>query len=241
MPRRHPFLQTGGKNVDIALSYREYGSGAPLILLHGNGEHSGYFDSQIEALSRAYRVITVDTRGHGRSPRGTAPFTLEQFARDLRGFLDAHDLKKASLLGFSDGGNIALLFALHYPQRVDRLILCGANLYPTGLKPLSLLTIDAAWALLTPLTPLSPGLRRRAELLRLMACEPHIDPAALARLTAPTLVVAGTHDLIRARHTRLIAESLPDARLCILPGGHSVAADDPAAFNCAVLDFLSKT
>ena len=68
--------------MDIALSYSEYGSGAPLILLHGNGEHSGYFDSQIEVLSRAYRVITIDTRGHGRSPRGTAPFTLEQFARD---------------------------------------------------------------------------------------------------------------------------------------------------------------
>lgn len=225
--------------MDVELYFREYGSGKPLILLHGNGEESGYFARQLAAFSRQYHVYTLDTRGHGLSPRGTAPFTLDQFAQDLHDFMDARGLKKASILGFSDGGNIALLFALRFPQRVDRLVLNGANLYPSGMKPFTLLRVDAAYALLAPLAEKNANLRPKAELLRLMAREPHIDPAALARLTMPVLVVAGTHDVIRERHTRLIARSLPCAKLCILPGLHSVARGNPDAFNRAVLDFLA--
>ncbi|MGI5979485.1 MAG: alpha/beta fold hydrolase [Oscillospiraceae bacterium] len=226
--------------MNIALHYEEYGSGAPLILLHGNGEDSTYFRGQIGPLSAFYRVIAVDTRGHGRSPRGSAPFTIGQFARDLGDFMDERGIEKADLLGFSDGGNIALTFALSAPERVEKLVLCGANLFPAGLKPLTLFGIDAAWAFLTPLSPLSLRIRRRAELLRLMAREPQIDPSALSKITMPSLVVAGTRDVIRERHTRLIAESLPNARLCILPGGHTVAAEDPERFNRAVLEFLGE-
>ena len=224
--------------MDIALYYREYGSGEPLLLLHGNGEDSGYFRNQIACFAECYRVIAVDTRGHGLSPRGTAPFTLGQFAQDLHDFMDERCIKRASLLGFSDGGNIALLFALRWPQRVNRLILNGANLFPTGLKPLTLLQVDVAYAAVTPLAALSTRARRKSELLRLMACEPHIDPAALARLTAPTLVIAGTRDVIRREHTCLIFKSLPCGRLCILPGDHSVAQKNPKAFNRAVMEFL---
>lgn len=77
----------------------------------------------------------MDTRGHGRSPRGCGTFTLERFADDLKGFLDRRGLRRIILLGFSDGGNIALIFALKYPGYVDRLILNGANLNPFGMKP----------------------------------------------------------------------------------------------------------
>ena len=79
-------------------------------------------------------MIAVDTRGHGRSPRGRGTFTLERFADDLKGFLDRRGLRRIILLGFSDGGNIALIFALKYPGYVDRLILNGANLNPFGMK-----------------------------------------------------------------------------------------------------------
>lgn len=226
--------------MDIELHCEEYGDGAPLVLLHGNGEDSRWFRGQIGPLSAHRRILAVDTRGHGRSPRGEEPFTIEQFARDLGGLLDARGVERASLLGFSDGGNIALTFALGAPERVERLVLCGANLFPAGLKPFTRLQIEAAYALLTPLTPLRPDIRRRAELLRLMAREPNIDPASLARLTMPVLVVAGTRDVIRESHTRLIAQSLPNARLCILPGGHAVAAEDPARFNRVVLEFLDE-
>ena len=100
--------------MDIQLNYIEKGSGEPLILLHGNGEDSTYFVHQIESFSKEYRVLALDTRGHGKTPRGTAPFTIRQFAEDLCAFMDQHEIPKAHILGFSDGGNIALTFALRY-------------------------------------------------------------------------------------------------------------------------------
>ena len=114
---------------------KESGSGQPMVLLHGNGEDSSYFVNQISFFESKYLVIAVDTRGHGRSPRGCGTFTLERFADDLKGFLDRRGLRRIILLGFSDGGNIALIFALKYPGYVDRLILNGANLNPFGMKP----------------------------------------------------------------------------------------------------------
>lgn len=118
----------------MKLYYRESGKGQPMILLHGNGEDGTYFEEQIHYFSKRYRVIALDTRGHGKSPRGTMSFTLGQFAEDLKDFLDGKKLKKVILLGFSDGGNIAITFALRYPQYVDRMILNGANLNPFGVK-----------------------------------------------------------------------------------------------------------
>ena len=119
----------------MQLYYREAGSGEPLILLHGNGEDGSHFADVMKHFASRYRVIAVDTRGHGKSPRGEAPFTIRQFAEDLREFMDQQKIEKANLLGFSDGGNIALIFALQYPERVLRLILNGANLNAEGIKP----------------------------------------------------------------------------------------------------------
>ena len=101
--------------MDITHHYIEQGSGEPLILLHGNGEDGSYFAHQMEPFSRHFRVIALDTRGHGKTPRGEAPFTIRQFAEDLHGFMDAHGIDRADLLGFSDGGNIAMVFALTHP------------------------------------------------------------------------------------------------------------------------------
>lgn len=116
--------------MDIRLCCVEAGEGFPLVLLHGNGEDHTYFKRQMGPFSQHFRVIAVDTRGHGESPRGTAPFTLEQFAEDLKEFLDGRSITRCHLLGFSDGGNIALLFALKYPEYVEKLILNGADLVP---------------------------------------------------------------------------------------------------------------
>ena len=120
--------------MDISLYYAERGEGQPLVLLHGNGESHRYFAGQIDFFAASRRVIAVDTRGHGASPRGTAPFTIAQFALDLEEFLDGLGLEQVDLLGFSDGGNIALTFALAHPERLRRLVLNGANLDPGGVK-----------------------------------------------------------------------------------------------------------
>jgi pimeloyl-ACP methyl ester carboxylesterase len=219
--------------MDIQLHHTEQGAGEPLILLHGNGEDSTYFVHQVPHLAQSFRVIAVDTRGHGGSPRGTAPFTLEQFACDLGEFMDEHGIAAAHLLGFSDGANIALLFALAHPQRVKSLVLNGGNLFPEGLEP-AVRAEDAQ----SYREAVAAGDVHAQELLRLMMDEPHIDPAKLAALKMPVLVVAGTDDMITEAHTRLIAASIPGAQLRFLEGSHFVASEDPAAFNQVVGEFL---
>ena len=120
--------------MDISHYYIEQGAGTPLILLHGNGENSGYFSHQMEAFSAQYHVFALDTRGHGKTPRGDQPLTIRQFAEDLRDFMDRHKIQKAHILGFSDGANIAMISVMKYPERVDKLILDGGNLNPKGVK-----------------------------------------------------------------------------------------------------------
>lgn len=226
--------------MDIELNYRESGHGAPLILLHGNGESLDYFEHQMVPFSEHHRVIAVDTRGHGASQRGDKPFSISQFADDLGDFMDERSIEHADLLGFSDGGNIALTFALRHPERVDHLILDGANLDPSGVKRSTQIPIEVGFHLASLFSKMSAGARRRSEFLGLMVKEPHITPEQLSELEVRTLVIVGDRDLIVEAHTRLIADSLPDAELAIIPGSHSVAQENPDAFNRVVLAFLER-
>ncbi len=225
--------------MSIQLAYTEQGEGFPLFLLHGNGEDSRIFQNHMERFSRIRRVIAIDTRGHGQSPRGEAPFTLDQFAKDLLGFMDTHQIEQADILGFSDGGNIALLFALAHPGRVRQMIVCGANLNPAGMNAIALLLISVFYALSWFAALFMKQARHWNELLRLMACEPQIKPRELSALAMPTLVIAGTHDLIRRRHTRKIASMLPNSTLCLMQGGHMLVTQKPDAFGTAVVTFLT--
>lgn len=226
--------------MDIKLNFIEQGQGQPMILLHGNGENCNYFEHQIPCFSKNYHVIAIDTRGHGQSPRGEMPFTIKQFAEDLHDYMDEKGIEKAILLGFSDGGNIALTFALKYPERVDKMIVDGANLFPSGVKPLYQWPIELGYRIAKLFSKKSEQAKRNAEILGLMVNEPHIESSELARLTMPVLVVAGTKDMIKESHTRLIYKSLPNAQLAILEGDHFVAAKNPNAFNLVVTEFLRK-
>ena len=225
---------------DIQLHYIEKGAGQPLILLHGNGEDCAYFEHQMPCYSKDYRVIAIDTRGHGQSPRGEKPFSIRQFAEDLHDFMDEQGIGKAILLGFSDGGNIALSFALKYPEKVEKLILNGANLFPSGVKARYQWPIEIGYRIAKLFSKKSDEAKHNAEMLGLMVNEPHINPVDLARLTMPVLVVAGTKDMIKDVHTRLIYKSLPNAQLSILKGDHFVANKNYAAFNAAVETFLKE-
>lgn len=181
--------------MDISLYYQEKGEGEPIFLLHGNGEDGTYFVKQIQFFSNQYRVIAVDTRGHGKSPRGTAPFTMEQFAMDLKELMAALQIPKAIILGFSDGANIALK---------------------------------------------SEAAKRSMEVLGLMIHEPNIKPAELRSIHIPTLVIAGTRDMIKEEHTRLIANEIPDAKLVIMRGNHFIANKRADRFNQEVETFLQS-
>ena len=226
--------------TEIQLHYIEQGQGKPLIMLHGNGESCDYFEHQIPCFSKEYRVIALDTRGHGQSPRGEKPFTIKQFAEDLHDFMDEKGIEKAILLGFSDGGNIALTFALKYPERVEKMIVDGANLFPSGVRPKYQWPIEIGYRIAKLFAKKSEKAKQNAEMLGLMVNEPQIDPSELARLTMPVLVVAGTKDMIKESHTKLIYKSLPNAQLNIIEGDHFVANKNAEAFNRVVEAFLRK-
>ena len=224
--------------MDIQHFFMEQGSGAPILFLHGNGEDCSYFANQMVPFGKRFHVYALDTRGHGQTPRGDAPFTIRQFAEDLKGFMDTHDLSKAHILGFSDGGNIALTFAIRYPERVDALILNGANLDPSGVKRKDQIPIEEAYIRAKVKENDGPREKRRVEMLGLMVNDPHISVEELAGVTARTLVIAGTDDMIEEEHTRRIASGIPGAELAFIEGDHFIAANNPEAFNDRVLRFL---
>ncbi len=226
--------------MSVQLYYEEKGNGEPLILLHGNGESHEYFVHQIEYFSQNYRVIAIDTRGHGKSRRGDTPFTIRQFALDLHCFMEDLDIQKANILGFSDGGNIALIFALTYPEQVMKLILNGANLFGRGIKPHIQIPIILGYRFASLFAGKSKAAAKNAEMLSLMVNDPDIRPQELSRITARTLVIAGTGDMIKTAHTRLIYENLPDAELVFIRGNHFIANRKFVEFNKEVERFLQE-
>lgn len=224
--------------MDIALYYQEKGNKEPFILLHGNGQDSSYFKNQIDYFSSRYRVIALDTRGHGKSPRGTKPFTIEQFSCDLYDFMEEHAISKAVILGFSDGANIAMKFAMKYPDRVKALIANGGNLNSGGVKRTTQLPIEIGYKIAKRFAAKSPEAKRNAEMLGLMVNDPNIERKELSKITAPVLVICGRKDIIRESHTKEIAESIPNAKLSIIDGNHFIANKRYAAFNKEIEGFL---
>jgi len=188
----------------VSLYYKQQGAGAPIILLHGNGESHAIFDGLTEKLSLTHSVYALDSRSHGRS--GDAPLDYTEMARDVISFIRELKLEKPILYGFSDGGIIGLLIAMEYPEMLSKLIISGANLHPGGVKGRYLIAMRAVY------------LFARNPKYKLMLTQPHIDPADLGRISVPTLVLAGSRDMIREAHTRKIAACIPDSTLRILPG-----------------------
>lgn len=226
--------------MDITLHYQEKGKGMPLILLHGNGEDGTYFVHQIAYFSKQYRVIAVDTRGHGKTPRGTAPFTIEQFADDLYNFMEMMEIPEAVILGFSDGANIAMEFVMKYPERVKALILNGGNLNPKGVKRGTQIPIEIGYQITKRFASKLPDAKKNMELLGLMVNEPNMKQEELAQITVPTLVICGTKDMIKESHTKEIAESILNSKLKIIKGNHFIANKCPDEFNQAVDEFLNN-
>ncbi len=225
--------------MDIELCCREAGIGKPFIFLHGNGEDSSYFKNQIEYFKNKYRVIALDTRGHGKLPRGTAPFTIEQFSEDLYDFCKTHRINRAVILGFSDGANIAMKFAAKHPDAVSALILNGGNLNPGGVKRTTQFPIEVGYKIAKHFAAKSKNAERNAEMLGLMVNEPNIKPRELAEITCPTLVICGTRDMIKESRSKEIAAGIPNAQLKIITGNHFISNKRPAEFNRAVDEFLN--
>lgn len=227
--------------MDIQLHTEEAGSGEVLLLLHGNGESSQYFQPLIPQLAEKYHVIAVDTRGHGASPCGTADFSLKQFAEDLHDFCIQRQISSAHILGFSDGGNIALLFALRYPYMVKSLILNGANIHPYGVKLQVQIPIFVEYLMLSLFkSHLDPATMQKRNLFGLMVKEPFIAKRRLKKLKMPVLILTGNNDMIRTAHSKTIHQAIPHSQWIVLQGSHFIAAENPVLFGNTVLQFLES-
>ncbi len=188
------------------LFYVTEGAGRPVVLLHGNGESHEIFSELMNELVSEFRLYAFDSPGHGRSPE-----VLEYHYREMAGAL-AEAIAEvvtepAMIVGFSDGGILALYLAIDHPELVRGLVLCGTNTHPDGVLEVWAAETEAQY-------------RQEPEngLLKLMLTEPDITDQELQGINVPTLVLAGEHDMIREEHTRHLAGAIPGAKLYILPG-----------------------
>jgi pimeloyl-ACP methyl ester carboxylesterase len=225
----------------IKFYYETYGKGDPLLLIHGNGGSIGDLSAQITEFSKRYRVIAMDSRDHGRSGDSSGALGYEAMADDQIALLDHLKIAQADVLGWSDGGIEALLLGQRHPDRVKKLVAMAANLNPQAVWPETGALVTELKRQAEASDPASVQGRRDRKAITLLLTQPQIDPNSLSRVTAPTLILAGDHDLILDTHTLEIFHHLPNAQLGIFPDAvHTVPYDDPARFNAAVERFLSE-
>lgn len=238
-----------GKYADIRgfkMYYEVYGKGEPLLIIHGNGGSINNFVFQIPYFAKNYQVIIADSRSQGKSVYH-GDLTYEMMTDDLDALLDKLNLKQAYVIGWSDGGIEGLMLAMRHPEKVKKLAVTGANLWPdtSAVDPF---VYDYALKMnlkgqdtIKKMKNVTPEMRDQLMLLHLLTYEPHIKLEDVKKIACPTLVIGGDHDVIRTRHTMLIAETIPNSYLWILPNsGHSTPIVYKDMFNQVVGDFFAK-
>ena len=223
----------------VKLYYEVYGTGEPLLLVHGNGSSIGELKAQIDYFRKRYRVIAMDSRDHGKSSDSPDAITYEKMSDDLAALLDHLKTGPAYVLGWSDGGIEALLLGIRHPAQVKKLAAMAANLNPDGLQPEILGLIKSTLSSMPAAVKATPAGKREMKVTQMMLDEPHIELQALETIAAPTLVLASDHDLIRDEHTLDIYHHLPNSQLVIFPNAtHMIPYDDPVLFNTTVERFF---
>ncbi len=245
---------TIGRHLDVQgarIWFAEWGGKSarpPVLLLHGGFGNSSYFGRLIPALvAHGYRVIAMDSRGHGRSTRDEAPMSYHLMAGDVIGLLDRLHIPRVNLVGWSDGGCTGFDLALNHPDRLAGLFAFGANADVSGDREgFDKTPVFAAYLRRTPeeYRRLSPTPGRwddfSAAVGRMWDTLPAFTAAELRSIKVPTVIADGEYDeAIKQSHDRYMADTIPGARLVILPGvSHFAMLQNPAEFNAAVLHFL---
>jgi pimeloyl-ACP methyl ester carboxylesterase len=240
--------QTGFAPVNgIRLWYAEIGHGAPVILVHGGLANSDYWGLQVRALAPSYRVIVLDSRGHGRSSRSSAPIGYDLMASDVIALMDYLHIGKAAIVGWSDGAIIGLDLAIHHPERIARVYAFAANSNPQGVKDVNQSPVFMSYIAraANEYARLSPTPKQYQEFLadieHMWATQPNFTAAQLSAIAVPVWIVDGDHDeAIKRENTDQMASLIPGAGELILPAvSHFAFLQDPVMFNESLLHFLA--
>ena len=232
----------------IKIWYAEFGGGPPIIFLHGGLANSDYWGLQVRAVSPNYRVIVMDSRGHGRSSRNTIPIGYDLMASDVIAVMDYLHVDKAAIVGWSDGAIVGLDLAIHHPERLTRVFAFAANSNPSGVKdvdksPVFTEFIARAGKQYAQLSPTPDQYKQFvADIEHMWASQPDFTEAQLKGISVPVWIVDGDHDeAIKRENTDLMASLIPGAGELILPEvSHFAFLQDPTMFNQSLLHFLSQ-
>ena len=235
---------------DVTLHYKVWGKGPTILLLHGAMEYWKEWERQIPALAKEFKVIAVDTRGHGSSTFTDRELSYELFAGDMLQMLDKLSIDSIDVVGFGDGGIIGMIMAMKAPHKVHKLVTIGSNLtadtsavYQTVLEKVRGWDYEKMAFYLqmkfkdNPNPKMMSLLAKRMQ--KLMLTQPNLTYEDLWKIKCPTLVMAGDHDFIKLEHTKYIFENLPDGYLSIIPAAtHYCNKERSQVVNATILDFL---
>ncbi len=250
-----------------AYGFKEHGSGTPLILVHGLGSSTLDWEYQVPVLSKHYRVISLDVRGHGRSDKPNEKYSIAGFAEDVAALIEHLNLPPVHLVGISMGGMIGFQVAVDYPQLLKSLTIVNSSPEVKVKRPKDALMVAQRWVIsrLVSLEVIGKKLGRllfpkpeQVELrLKVERRWPMNDKRAylasldaiigwgvrerLARITCPTLVVTADHDYTPVAAKQAYVNELPNARLLVVEDSrHATPMDQPEFFNTALLAFLAE-
>ncbi|MGE5157536.1 MAG: alpha/beta fold hydrolase [Gemmatimonas sp.] len=230
----------------IKIWYAVFGHGHPVLLLHGGLANANYWGHQVRALQSHYQVVVMDSRGHGRSSRDAQPYGYDLMASDVLALMDHLGIKKAAIVGWSDGAIIGLDIAMHHPERVSKLFAFAANSDPSGVADIAKSEVFNAFIARAGeeykhLSPTPTEYNAFVEqITKMWESQPHWTEADLAKIHVPTWFVDAVHDeAIKRENTEFMAAHIPGAGLLIQAEvSHFSFLQDPQQFTDDVLHFL---
>ena len=239
----------------IRMYYASFGTGEPVFLLHGGMvDYTSWF-FQIKELAKNFRIITPDTRAHGRTTDSGKPLSYQLFASDISQMMEKLDIKKASFVGWSDGGCTSLVLGLKYPELVNKLVLCEtpyniSNFYPEIFENFSNVNLNNL--------PKDYKFIKRAyekvavdpdnwlnlieKEMDLAKREPNFTLDQLKNIESPTLIIfGGEEQLYPLKVMQEMTDAIPNSQLEVIPGGtHLVLMEKPKIINQLIISFLKN-
>ena len=230
----------------IRIWYASLGRGEPVFLLHGGLANSNYWGNQVPALARHYRIVVMDSRGHGRSSHDDRPYGYDLMASDVLGLMDFLKVPRTAIVGWSDGAIIGLDIALHHSERLTKLFAFAANSDPSGVadiahSPVFNAYIARAEKEYEALSPTPDQYKSfLAQISKMWETQPNFTTEQLHGIIVPTWIVDADHDeAIKRENTEFMANAIPNAGLLIQPWvSHFSFLQDPPQFTNDVLHFL---